>query len=202
MPVLSAARHGIAQQCPRGDEQVQRPIGTPVGDLDRQCFLPPTQSPIVRNGPVQVCPLQRAGYHPCRLSQRQLEEDLDRKTKLDRCVGEHRRPTGATVMRREPSHLPVQPDQKGPALAKRRSVAGPIRRAIAGGCWLAHPARLTAWIRRVNPSRTEFCNNAGCIRRTYAAIWHFQRPLWIIADPPWHIDAIGRRSHHQSRAGL
>jgi hypothetical protein len=21
--------------------------------------------------------------------------------------------------------------------------------------------------------------------------------LWIIADPPWHIDAVGGRSHHQ-----
>ena len=22
--------------------------------------------------------------------------------------------------------------------------------------------------------------------------------MWIIADPPWHIDAVGGRSHHQS----
>jgi NAD(P)-dependent dehydrogenase (short-subunit alcohol dehydrogenase family) len=22
-------------------------------------------------------------------------------------------------------------------------------------------------------------------------------PLWILADPPWHIDAVGGRSHHQ-----
>jgi len=21
---------------------------------------------------------------------------------------------------------------------------------------------------------------------------------WIVADPPWHIDAVGGRSHHQS----
>jgi hypothetical protein len=25
--------------------------------------------------------------------------------------------------------------------------------------------------------------------------------LWIIADPPWHIDAVGGRSHHQRHAG-
>ena len=25
-------------------------------------------------------------------------------------------------------------------------------------------------------------------------------PLWIIADPPWHIDAVGGRSHHHSLA--
>ncbi|GAB1381400.1 hypothetical protein MASR1M49_42470 [Pararhodobacter aggregans] len=24
--------------------------------------------------------------------------------------------------------------------------------------------------------------------------------MWIIADPPWHIDAVGGRSHHQSHA--
>ncbi len=24
-------------------------------------------------------------------------------------------------------------------------------------------------------------------------------PLWIVADPPLHIDAVGGRSHHQSR---
>jgi hypothetical protein len=22
--------------------------------------------------------------------------------------------------------------------------------------------------------------------------------LWILVDPPWHIDAVGGRSHHQS----
>ena len=22
--------------------------------------------------------------------------------------------------------------------------------------------------------------------------------LWILIDPPWHIDAVGGRSHHQS----
>jgi hypothetical protein len=28
---------------------------------------------------------------------------------------------------------------------------------------------------------------------------HDRSPLWILADPPWHIDAVGGRSHHQSR---
>jgi hypothetical protein len=27
---------------------------------------------------------------------------------------------------------------------------------------------------------------------------HDRPPLWILADPPWHIDAVGGRSHHQS----
>jgi hypothetical protein len=28
---------------------------------------------------------------------------------------------------------------------------------------------------------------------------HDRPPLWILTDPPWHIDAVGGRSHHQSR---
>jgi hypothetical protein len=27
---------------------------------------------------------------------------------------------------------------------------------------------------------------------------HDRSPLWILADPPWHINAVGGRSHHQS----
>jgi hypothetical protein len=40
-------------------------------------------------------------------------------------------------------------------------VDGPVRHALAGGPGLAHDARLTTWIRDVNPARSEFCNNAG-----------------------------------------
>ena len=25
-------------------------------------------------------------------------------------------------------------------------------------------------------------------------------PLWVIADPPWHINAVGGRSHHQTQS--
>ena len=28
--------------------------------------------------------------------------------------------------------------------------------------------------------------------------WADRPPLWILADPPWHIDAVEGRSHHQS----
>ncbi len=29
---------------------------------------------------------------------------------------------------------------------------------------------------------------------------HDRSPLWIVADPPWHRDAVGGRSHHQRRS--
>lgn len=62
-------------------------------------------------------------------------------------------------MRPARSHLPLQPDQKPPTLPERIVVGGPVRRAVAGGLGLAHAARLTVWIRDVNPSQREFCNN-------------------------------------------
>lgn len=31
---------------------------------------------------------------------------------------------------------------------------------------------------------------------------HYRPPLWIIADPPWHIDAVEGRSHHQRQVLL
>ena len=142
------------------DQQVERATGTPIGDLDRQCPLPLAQGRIVRNGPVQARHLQKAGHHPGRLPKRQLEQHLDGQTELDRRIGEYRRATGLAVMRREPGHLLVQPDQQRSALAQGGSVAGPVRRAVAGGCRLAHAGRLTARIHDVNPPRSEFCNNA------------------------------------------
>ena len=44
-----------------------------------------------------------------------------------------------------------------------QDVAGPLRSAVAGGRWLAHGARLTAWIHDVNPRPAEFCNNASAV---------------------------------------
>ncbi|MCA0964948.1 hypothetical protein, partial [Salipiger bermudensis] len=44
-------------------------------------------------------------------------------------------------------------------------VVRPVGGAVAGGLGLAHAARLTAWIRNVNPSWREFCNNAGSVSR-------------------------------------
>lgn len=50
-------------------------------------------SGVVRDRPIQQGNLQHAGHHPGRLSQRQLEQNLDRRTKLDGDIKEHRRAT-------------------------------------------------------------------------------------------------------------
>ena len=142
------------------DQEVERPIGAPVRDLDGKGLLPPAQSRTVRHGPVQVRQLQQAGNDLCRLPARRLEQNLDRQTELDCCVQERSRPTGTAIMRREPGHVLVQPDQQRTAPAKRGSVTGPVCRAVAGGGWLAHATRLTAWIHVVNPRQAVLCNNA------------------------------------------
>ena len=81
-------------------------------------------------------------------------------------VQEDRRAPLSALKQRVPSHLLVQPDQQRPTLAERGVVAGPVRRAVAGGCRIAHPTRLTTGFLAVNPAWSEFCNNAytGSVR--------------------------------------
>ena len=98
-----------------------------------QRLLPSAQRRVIRDRPVQVRQLQKAGNHPGRLPERQLEKNLDRQTKLDCRIGEHRWSAGAAVMRCEPGHRLVQPDQQRTAFAQRRRVAGPVPGAVAGG---------------------------------------------------------------------
>ena len=64
-------------------QQVQRPIGTPIGNLDGQRLLPPTQGRIIWHSPIQVRHLEQAVHHPGRLPQRQLEQNFDRQACVD-----------------------------------------------------------------------------------------------------------------------
>lgn len=51
------------------------------------------------------------------------------------------------------------------AVAAAGVVVRPVRRAVVGWLGLTCAARLTAWIRDVNPARREFCNNAKVVHR-------------------------------------
>lgn len=161
--MLAGLPFAIAEKLDAGTvhEQVQRPVGTAIRDLNRQGLLPPAQRGVIGNGPVQPRQAQETGNHSGGLPERQLEEHLDRKAELDRRAREDRRAPRSALMRREPGHLLVQPDQQRAALLQRRIVAGPVRRAVAGGFWFRHTDHLTAWIREVNPAWAEFCNNAA-----------------------------------------
>lgn len=93
-------------------EQVQRPVGAPIGDLDGQGLLTAAQGRVIWHGPVQTRQLQQAGNHSGRLPQRQLEQDLDAQAQLDRGIREHRWATGLAIARSFPGHVLVQPDQQ------------------------------------------------------------------------------------------
>jgi hypothetical protein len=115
-------------------------------------------------------------------------------------------------MRRAPRHVPIHPDKQGPPLAQRRVVAGPVRGAVAGGCWFAYAARLTAGIRSVNPRSSDFCNNAvqalDCAEahrnwcqyvRKFLA-FHPQGNI-ILAHRPKRADSIARKRGGASSLG-
>lgn len=112
--VLARLPFAITEELEPGavDEQVQGAIGAAIGDLDYERLLPSAQSRVVRHSPVQARQRQQAGHHAGRLPQRQLEQDLDRQTELDRRIGEYRWSARAPVMRRKPGHLFVQPYQQ------------------------------------------------------------------------------------------
>ena len=88
-----------------------------------------------------------------------LEQHFNRKTELDGGIREDGWTAGLSFMRRQPSHILVDPDQHRAALAQRRIVASPVRRAVAGGKRPAYANRLTACIHSVNRPQSEFCNN-------------------------------------------
>ncbi len=84
MPVLSAARQGIAPQCPRGDQQLQRRPGAPMRDLHRDPGLTPAQRRMVGHGPVEPGHLDQARHQADGPAERQVERDLQRETGPDR----------------------------------------------------------------------------------------------------------------------
>jgi len=133
--VFARLPFAIAEELDPGavHQQVQGAVGTAIWDLDGERLLPTAQGGVVGHRPVQLRQLKQARHHPGRLPERKLEQDLDSQAELDRRIREFGRATGAAVMRREPGHLLVQPDQQRATLAQGRRVAGPVRRAVAGG---------------------------------------------------------------------
>lgn len=86
--VLAGLPFAIAKELDAGavHQQVQRAVSPAIGDLDGQCLLTTAEGGVIRHGPVQPCKLQKRPNHTDRLTQRQLEQNLDRKTQLDRHV--------------------------------------------------------------------------------------------------------------------
>ncbi len=157
---------------PRGDQQVQRAIRTAKGDLHGQGLLPAPQRREVRHGPVQPHQLQQASHHPASLAQWQLEKDLDRQAELDGRIAKTPQADRACPHAARVRSYPRRPTSAKTPLAPRCVGAGPVRRAIAGGRWLAPAARLTAWIHKVNPTRQSSATTPMATIR-----------LWPLVDP-------------------
>lgn len=160
--MLAGVPFAIAKELDPGTvhQQVQWAICAAKGDLDGQRLLTTADRTVVRHGPVQPCEFQKRPHHAGSLAQRQFEQNLDGKAKLDRHVREHRRPAYPARGLSELLHLGGDQDQHRPTPLKRAVVHGPVRGTVAGRLWLAHASRLTHWIRRVNSQTMDFRNNA------------------------------------------
>jgi hypothetical protein len=135
------------------DQQGKGVSGAPTWDRYGQCLLSTAEGGVVGHGPILGRDRQHAGHNFKPMTEQEFEHGLDRR------LGEHSRPTGNAVMRRETFNVLSKTHQKGAAHAKRRSVAGPIRRAVADGCRPRRAACLTTWTHHVIPSGSKVFND-------------------------------------------
>ena len=170
MPVLSTARQDIAEQWPRGDQQVQRPLGTAIRDVHGKRFLAAGQRAEVGQRPAKADQAQQAFDDPGRLPQRHAEQHLHRQIGLDRGIAVDLMP--ATPARRHgiPAHLGVKPAlrrllaiayrpvdrQRAPAF-QHFVIGRPVLDLAGRGCQSAHARQLPRWIHEMSPS-CDLCN--------------------------------------------
>ncbi|PIL21314.1 hypothetical protein P775_04820 [Puniceibacterium antarcticum] len=78
-PVLSAARQGIAQQCPRGDQKVQWAVRAAIRNVDRKRPLTAADGAKVRDVPIESRQPQQAFHKARSLTQGHPEQHLHRQ---------------------------------------------------------------------------------------------------------------------------
>jgi hypothetical protein len=101
------------------DQQVQGTSAGPVGDVDGQGLLATAKRAEVRHRTVEPGKLKQARHHPGGLPKRQAEERLQRQTRLDRGVGEHRLTATPAGRRSKPLRLGIEPDRQRSAPRQR-----------------------------------------------------------------------------------
>jgi len=85
--------------------QVAQTVSPVERHLDREGFMRPAKGSVVWRGPVQVHHFRQDGHRHGLLAQREFEQDLGHRSKLDRGSPEHRRPARAcaTLAQRQSS---------------------------------------------------------------------------------------------------
>lgn len=115
-----------------------------VGGLDGTCLLTAAERAL---GPAGFSNTPQAD----RLAQRQPEQSLDRRPRLDHRVGKNRGPAHLARRRRGSPHRGADQDQHGDTVLKRTVVHGPVPGASERVMRLARATRITHWIRHLNP---------------------------------------------------
>jgi hypothetical protein len=139
------------------DQQVQRALRPPIRDVDGQGLLPATECAEVGHAPVQTDQPKQALHEPRGLPQRHAEQHFHRQAALDGRVAVALAPPALARWRALPPHGRVEPDRQRAAPLQRLVVARPVRRLVCRRRGSAHAARLSRWIREVNPSSSRLC---------------------------------------------
>src|SRR5690606_37550953 len=144
------------------DQQVQRPFGATIRNVDGEGLLASAQRAEVGHRPVKADQAQQAFDEPGRLPECHAEQHLHCQASLNGSIAVCLLATTLACRRGIPGHLGVKPDrQRAPAL-ERFIVGWPVPGLVSRGCVSAHASQLPHWIHEMNPS-PDLCNRAsGC----------------------------------------
>ena len=157
------------------DQQMQRAVGTAVGDVYLQGLLAARQLAEVGHLPIKTDQTQQALDEPGRLAQRHPEQHFHRQAGLD---------GGVTVVRLAPElssrrsvlgHRRIKPDRRRAAALERLAVGWPVAGLVERGCGSAHASQLPRWNHEMNPSR-DLRNRGDAHDEPVAISMQYSRP--------------------------
>jgi hypothetical protein len=89
-----------------------------------------------------------------------------------------------------PRHLWIEPDRQRPATHERYVMGGPVP-GLVGGVSVCSCTQATQ-LNSQDESLT------GLEKQSHGTLPHEHPPLWILAGPAWHTDAVGAMTSQRS----
>ena len=169
------------------DQQVQRPFGATIRDVDGEGLLAAAQRAEVGHRPVKPDQAQQAFDEPRRLPECHAEQHLHGKAGLDRAIAVALPAATPACRCGLPAHLGIEPDrQRAPAL-ERFVIGRPVLGPVGRWCRSAHAPQLPRWLHEMNPSR-DLCNRAMVDGRQRITDWRIdysdERPHSALGNFP------------------
>ena len=154
------------------DQQMQRPLGAPIEDVDGQGLLAAGQCAEVGHSPIETDQLQQALDEPGRLPQCHPEQHLHRQARLDGGITVSLLSATPACRRGVPAHLWVEPDRQRASALERFIIGWPVFGLVGRGRRSAHATQLPCWIHEMNPSQDLFNRAQFVVQYDFIPLQH------------------------------